>query len=655
MIDIRDSLVTTFHKLLQYMPHLSIAAVLIVASGLLLLGEIYLLFKAAIILVPLLIISIILIWNKKTIWNTPLSVAENLSFNISHRQLCLFYALVFTVTYIWAVCNQEFDGLFLLLIVLLYGITIVQIFSKHITSKAILIELILTTMLFSYVQVFGFALSFPSIDVLPHVQFIEAILVSDSTLPSDIAGAYFFFRLYHIYIACGSLLSGLGVHTAAYLFHIPFTIVGSLFVHYIARHLTKSQRISELAAFSYLMVPSVMHYMVCVMPSVFAVIAFLVILYFFFMDDRHIHPALRLFLGGFFTFYMTLVHHMTLPLAFFFMAVIIFSAVFYKHNFSKIQRGIIILFYTIPILYFMYTYLSSALSALTIRLFSPEDAGMQNTVVSITESFDITFWVNVSASAVMLVLLYCAIYYFPRKTDGRKYPVLVFLPTIVLFLIFFLPGITDISSQVVNMFQVIRWRFILAPIFAVGLGIGFCILLNIIYKKTQKTTVPLVLIVLLCILFVLSSPVLYQAKENTVFDNSVVESAVVSHFDSDDLSMYGFVASSISSGSNIWTDYPTSMYYSTNAGMELYNQPYYSYNLGMIDLFSEINQDITCQYIIFRKDLYETNHLIVRRAYGDGNAEIVEFNESEKRLFSYNTYSDSMCYTNGNSQIYYVL
>lgn len=637
--------------MLQYMPHLSIAAVLVVASGLLLLGEIYLLFKAAIILIPLFIISIILIWNKKTIWNTPLSVAENLSFNIPHRRLCLLYALIFTITYIWAIWNQEFDGLFLFLIVLLYGITIVQIFSKHTNSKAILIELILTTLLFSYIRVFGFTLSFPSSDIFAHSQWIEAILVSGSILPADIAGAYFFFRLYHIYIACGSLLSGLGVHAAAYLFHIPFTIVSSLFVYYIAKHLTKSQRISESAAFSFLMIPSVLEFAVCIMPSVFAVMAFLVILYLFFMDEGHMHPVLRLFLSGFFTFYMTLVHHMTLPLAFFFMAVIIFSAVFYKHNFSKIQRGIVILFYTIPILYFMYTYLSSVLSSLTIRLFSPEDAGMQNAVVSVTETFDITFWVNCSASAVMLVLLYCMIYYFSRKTDEGKYPVLILLPTIVLFLIFFLPGIADISSQVVNMFQVIRWRFILAPIFAVGLGIGFCVLLNIIYKKSKKQNIALILTVCLCILLVVASPVLSQGRDSTMFDESILDVSPY-HFDADDLALFETLALSIPYGSDIYSDHRTNLYYSSNPGMDSYDLPHYNRPIGMALLFSEHQENIDYPYVVFRHNLYLKDNLVVRTAAGDGNAGIVHYNDEEYLNFKYNTYKYNTFYENGKSSMY---
>lgn len=655
MNDIRDSLTTIFHKLLQYMPHLSIAAVLLVASGLLLLGEIYLLFKAAIILVPLLIISIILIWNKKIIWNTPLSIVENLSFNIPHRRLCLLYALIFTVTYIWAVWNQEFDGLFLFLIVFLYGITIVQIFSKHATSKAILIELILTTLLFSYVQVFGFALSYPSIDLLPHSQWIEAILFSSNTLPADIAGAYFFFRLYHIYIACGTLLSGLDVHAAAYLFHIPFAIISSLFVYYISKHLSKSLRVSELATFSFLMIPAVMHYMLCIMPSVFAAMSFLVILYLFLMDTNKMNPTIRLVLAGIFTLYMTLVHHMTLPLAFFFMAIIIISAVLYKHEFSKTERGMIILFYTIPILYFLYTYLSSTISTLMIRLFSPVEAGMQSTFISITETWNISFWINSSVSAIMIVLLYSMIYYFSQKSNGKKYPYLIILPMTVLLLIFFIPGIVDISTQVVNMFLILRWRLVLAPIFAIGLGIGICSLLNLIYTKTKKTTCSLILIVFLCILFILSSAVILQSDTNSAFDNSFLDSTDRQYFDSDDLKMYGFVASSIPSGSSILTDYSTSKYYSTNAGMELYNQPYYSYPLGLIDLFSEVIPNINCQYIIFRQNIYEANHLFVQTAQGTGNTRAVKFNDSESRVFAHNIYSESVCYNNGNSQIYYIL
>lgn len=633
------------------MPHLSIVAVFIVSSYLLLLGEIYLLFKAAIILIPLFIISIVLIWNKKTIWDTPLSSAENLSFSLPYGRLCRIYLLGFIITYIWSVWSQEFNGLFLILIVILYGITIVQIFSKHSTSKAILIELTMTTLLFSYVQVFGFSLSFPSIDVFAHSHLIETMLISGNTVSADIWGAYVFFNLYHIYIASGFLLSGLGVYVAAYLFHIPFTIIGSFFVYCIAKSLTKSQRVSELSAFSYLMIPAVLEFAVCIMPSVFAVIAFLIILYIFIIDEGHMQPAPRLFLTGFFTFYMTLVHHMTMPLAFFFMAVIIFSAVFYKHNFSKIQKGIVVLFYTVPILYIMYTYLSSLLSALTIRLFSPSEAGMQKTLVSFVETFDITFWVNVSVSAIMLVLLYFMIYYFSRNTDEGNYSLLILLPTIVVFLIFFLPGIVDISTQILHMFQVIRWRFILAPIFAVGLGIGFCVLLNLIYGKSKKQIFALVSTVCLCILLVVASPVISQGRDNTVFDDSLLD--VPPHkFDDDDLALFETLSLSISYGSDIYMDHSSSRYYSENSGMGSYNLPYYGRPIGMNTLFTEHMESVDIPYIVFRYSLYLDNHLSVVFARGDGNAGRILYNEDEFMNFKYNTYEYNIFYENGKSTMY---
>ena len=651
MTDTRDILTTIFHKLLQYMPHISIAAVLIVALSLLLLGEIYLLFKAAIILIPLFIISIVLIIKKKTIWNTPLFVAENLSLNITHRRLCLLYAIIFIATYIWVIWKQEFDEVFLLLITILYGITIVQIFSKHVSSKSVLAELILTTILFSYVRVFVFPVSFISFDILVHSQWIEAILVSGSTLPADIAGAYFFFRLYHIYIACGSLFSGLGVHVAAHLFHIPFIIVGSIFVYYIAKHLTKSQRISELATFSFLMIPSVLEFAVCIMPSVFAVMAFLIILYLFFMDENHMHPALHLFLGGFFTFYMTLVHHMTLPLVFFFMAVIIFSAVLYKHNFSKIQRGIVILFYTIPILYFMYTYLSSALSSLTIRLFTPEEAGMQSTIINIVETFNIGYWMNTAVSAIMLILLFCMIYYLAPKFIEERHPVLIFLPMTVLFLIFFLQGITDISTQIVNMLQVIRWRLILAPFFAVGLGIGFCVLLNLIYNKSKRQNVALIFTVCLCILLVVSSPVINEGKQSTLFAGTSF-GEMPGYFNDNDLMLFDTLALYIPDGSDIYSDHLVNLYYSQNPGMDLYDLPYYNKPIGMALLFSGQQENIDYPYVVFRHNLYLEDNLYVRTSAGDGNAGIVHYNDDEHINFNHNTYKYNIFYENGKSSMY---
>jgi len=636
---------------------LSIAAIVFTTLFLIYINRIDLLSKAGIILISIFVISFVLIVNKKIIQSSSmLTIDPKRLLRIVPSRLKKIYAITFITTCIWVLIQQEFDLVFLIFIVALYGITIVHIFSNdENNSRTILFELIITSILFELVRVFGYPYSFPSIDILPHLQWVDAIMITGGNLPYELAGQYTGFYLYQIIIAIAAFITNTGTYVSAYLVTIPTMIIGLVFVYYITYYLTKSHKISQLSALFYILIPFVLYRSVCVMATVPATMAYIILLYLLFQDNEKMPILGRWVLAGVIMIFMTLVHHMTMPLAFVITAILVISIWLYSGKLSKSQKGVLVIFYTIPTVYWIYTYLSSFFGHISSRLFDSisESTGFQSIEISATSNI-LFSWMALLMSGCMLILLYLAIYHLIATHNINK-KIVIILPLITLLLIFFIPGIVDISSMISYQFLVIRWRTILPQFFAIFLAIGCVVLFNLLNVKSKNKYLPLILIIGFCLLCVIASPVYSNAKSNTIFYGTDIYS--FSHFDTLDLEMFNVQKLIIPFGSEIYSDHYTNMYYSKNEEMQYINMPYYLRPVGMETLFTKTlftDNVVASQYpyIIFRHNSYENGELNVRYGAGDGAAHRIIPSDDLSNRFIKNTYNHAKFYENGESSMY---
>jgi hypothetical protein len=566
--------------------------------------------------------------------------------------LCKLYAILFISAITWFTYFQSFDLSILIFIVLLYGVTVFQIFSRPETSSnIILLELIATSILFEVPQIFGYPFSWPSIDILPHMQWATALIANGGLLPSDIIGDYTAFQLYHISIAVTAQITGLSTYISSYLITIPMLIISCVFVYSIATYFTESEKIGQISALFYLLIPAVLFRSVCIQAQVPANMAYFLFLYLLFRKDSA-HPIAIWIIGSITIVYMTLVHHMTMPLAFLITTILIVSYWLYDKQIGREKIGLLIIFYAIPTLYWIYTYIQTLIGYVNFRLLSPIESGDATNIVSITTSVDFVYIFHTIISALMLILLYFCIYYLISK-QHRNTKYIILLPCIVVFLVLFLPNIVDISAMMSNMFLVMRWRIILAPLFAVALSIGCVVMGNVLYQQFHSKKAAASLLIIFCIVMVIASPILCNAGDNASFVGTDLEYRL--HFTESDLSMYNTIETFIPNGLDLYSDQRTNVYFSNNPSIETLGLPYYSRPIGMSLLFEDrINTD-SYPYIIYKRELYESGNLVVRYAIGDGMATTILPSEDTENTFMSNVYSHSQMYENGDSSIYYFI
>lgn len=646
----RKGFINIFHKSCEYIPHLSIFAALLVVILLIFIGRYDLLLKASIVLIPLVLISIVLIRKKTEIQATDYTRdIILLDTGLRPRTLCKLYAILFISAIVWHLYSQSFDLPILVFIVLLYGVTVFQIFSRPETStKVILLELIATSVLFEVTRIFSYPLSWPTTDILPHIQWATALLTNGGLLPSDIIGQYSAFQLYHISIAVTAQITSFSTYISSYLITIPMLIISCVFVYSIAKYFTGSEKIGQLSAIFFILIPAVLFRSVCIQAQIPANMAFFIFLYLLFRRDSK-NPIAIWILGMIIILYMTLIHHMTMPLAFLITTILIISYWLYNKRFGREKTGLLIIFYVIPILYWIYTYLITLIGYINFRLIDPIESGNVVNVVTISDSFNYGYILSTIITALMVILLYFCIFSLISKRQ-RNAKITVVIPCLIAFIVIFLPNIVDISSMMANMLLVVRWRIILAPIFAVGLGIGCVVMGNILYQTFHSKKTASILVIVFCIIMVIASPILSNANDNSVFVGTDLEYR--SHFTESELSMYNTIETYIPNGVDIYSDHKTGLYFSYNPAIEALGLSYYSRPIGMNSLFEEKVDLAQYPYIIFKKKVYESGNLVVRYATGDGMATTILPSEDTENTFMSNVYSHSQMYENGASIIY---
>jgi hypothetical protein len=646
----REGFINIFHKSCEYIPHLSIFAALLVMSLLIFIARYDLLLKASVVLIPLVLISIVLIRKKTEVQATDFT-REIILLDTGLRSgtLCKLYTILFISAIIWDLYSQSFDLPILIFVVLLYGVTIFQIFSRPKTStKVILLELIATSILFEVSQIFSYPFSWPSIDILPHIQWATALINNGGLLPSDIIGDYTAFQLYHISLAVTAQITGLSVYVSSYLITIPMLIISCVFIYSIATYFTESEKIGQISALLYMFIPAVLFRSVCIQAQVPANMAYFLFLYLLFRKDSA-HPIVIWVIGGITIVYMTLVHHMTMPLAFLITTILIVSYWLYNKQIEREKIGLIIIFYAIPTIYWIYTYIQTLIGYVNFRFLSPVESGDVTNIVSITTSVNFSYIFHTIISALMLILLYFCIYHLISK-QHRNTKYIILLPCIIVFLVLFLPNIVDISSMMSNMLLVMRWRIILAPLFAVALGIGCVVMGNILYQQFHSKKVAASLLIIFCMVMVIASPILCNASDNTAFVGTDLESRL--HFTESDLSMYNAIGTYIPNGLDLYSDQRTSVYFSNNPSVETLGLSYYSRPIGMSLLFEDIINTDRYPYIIYKRELYESGNLVVVYTVGDGMQTTILPSENTENTFMSNVYSHSQMYENGDSSIY---
>ena len=650
----QSSILLFIHKLLQYVPHLGILLSILLMVLLAVSGSWLLLSYAVMLLIPVIIVSVIFLRKKQSLQKSLPELAEEclFDFNIRAETFCKIYAILLLLTLSWILFANSRDWLFLLLIVLMYGVSIVQLFSKTLKSRWIVAQLTLTSLIVVLTKQFCYYYYYNTGDSIVHALYAFTYIQSGGIPATDLISGYAEFFLFHIESAITALLTGVAPISATYIAAAIPIIIGVVFVYYIALSLTKSERTAAIGSLCYLLTPVVFNYAFRSAPRTMATLAFLIILYLF-LQRKEWSSWIVWGCTALFALYMIMVHHAQLPLIIAVMTGIILSYWIYFRKFTKNQIGIMILFYLIPFIYYLYTYLGTMVGILNRQFFGVfGSVDFTETTEVVSETVRPIVYMNMSAGIFMLVTILFGIFYLIQPQNIHK-KAIIFLPLTLLLFPIFLPGVAETSALLSSMEQIGRIQIVLAPVFAVVMGIGSVILLNLINTMTKSRKTAAIFLIIFLLLFVISSVIIYNSKDSTPFHNT--ELSEKNYFNEDEIAMYMNINTYIPPASEIYSEFSVSRYFPTSANYQYMGLTYYTFPLGMRTLFTSEPEYQADTYMIYREHEYLSRGLSIKIGKGaySSKTERVYFDDESNTYFQKNTLNFESVYDNGASKLLY--
>lgn len=642
----------TLHKIFRYIPHAVLISVVVVVGILLSMQRVDLLIQGAIILIPLSIIAFILLINQKKIYEGTEYLSRDIYYktNFTESIFQKTYWILFCIIFIWILITNSRDIVFISLLTAMYGIIILEIFTlKTLNKNAILMQIVVAFGILVFTLVFCYPYYYGGTDIPIHLNWIDVLINNMGMIPRDIGGDYTFFSQFHLIVAETSLVTSLSTYESLYISCAIMPIIATLFISYIANFFTNNKRIIILSALLFSLTPIVISFAIYPMPRMLASIAFIIILYLYFNNPNE-HTIQKWIICGIITLYMTLVHHAQLPLILFVMTIILISYYIYAGKPTKTQIGIVIQFYLISVLYWLYYYLIRIVGFFYTRLFEPLETGVQLQTVYFNMTSVTKVWLFALPTVIILIFSLIGLYYIlSPKQISRKIAILC--PIILLMIIFYIPYIVDLSSIISTMLQIARIRFVLSPFFAIVMAFGCIVLANMISKNGKKTALAIAVVIVLCLIFAISSPIITNTRDSNVFDNTSISQKL--YYNDNDLSMFHTISNYLPLGSSYYSDYPVVQYFPHTANYGIFDLPYYYSMIGMSNFFTG-NQSIpTDMYIIYREDLYYKLGLSLLDRNEDGGTRVYGPTEESIQTFSENIYTTNEIYRNGYSIIYY--
>lgn len=629
-----QDIIQTLHSLLKYIPHIFTILCPAILLLFLVIGRFDIFVNSSLVLIPLTLTSLFLIITKNKKAN--LLSETGWPVNISQKSLLKVYLIAAIFAAVWQLLGLE-GPVLLILFAVAYLAIILQMVSSNCPCKIVLLEICIITALLVLPKLCSPAFFYGDGDLFTHIRLAEGIAYLGQLLPSELGGAYTTFFIYHLSSAMTAITTGLAVNDALYVVSEITVIAAFPFVYLLARRFTGSERVAVFSVFFYSTANILTMEYLMPAPRVIASVAFIIILYLLF--SQNIKKKYLFILSLLVMLYMVMTHHAQLPLALITMTVLCLGSLIYRRKLTIGNLNVMIVFLSCIIGYLIYNYLGSIIGIVKTRLFSQVEAGVAlDSVATSGEALNISLQsliIFLSASVMVIFVmigLYMLITHIHRSDD-----LITLLPFTLLLFIAITPWVLDSIPFIYDSLQIYRFRLLFIPIFAVIMGFGCLSFLNIMQACKVKKWMGAAVVILLCLMLVVATPVMGMSRDNEAFSSvEWVTSYRVSHLNDADLEMFDFVGSHIEYRSSYLTDHFYARYYPTDAGYSFVGKPYYSVsrNLGLI--FKNSGESLSQDYILFPKERY-SNDVIGLRSY-----------EGENTYVEGKAYTYSASYDNNN-------
>lgn len=639
-----------YFKLFPILPLCAIVSSLMAISILYVLHAYDYIWISLIVLLPTIIVSLYFTINKKIITNIDISTVDFVSSRTGQANILVkIYLIIFLSALIWLLLGMERDIIFISFIVILYSIIIIQLFRKNLPKTLwIIIELILTSSLLILSKCYVYAYSYNSTDILVLLTDALSIYNLGHVPSSEIMYMYANFPTYHILVVMSSYITNLNFYTAiAIIGTISVLVISIVCVYYITLYIVNSKKIALMSIFFYSILPASTRYFDSILPRIFFIVLLFILLYLFLCkrEVENIFPFI--ILGVICAISMTLYHHAMHLLSLGIVTILCAIYLLYSREivFNKFQKIMLFVFYSVSITYIIYNFMYYSVDVISSNFFSFFTQETDIVSISLTESTNKISQYIYNLSTGFFITLFCLIgiyYLLSPKFKGNKVGYIGFLS--LLFVVIFVPGVLDVTNMS-HLWQIERIQALLNPLFAIVIAIG-CVLLYYIlaHNVLNNTNIATIFVILLCVLFVISSPILLTTKDSTVFYGT--DNYMTRYYDEDDIKLINTIENYVPLSKTIYSDYPITRMFEATLGANYYG----SYNYVGKTKISEFPEQTS--YIILRNNQYLLNNW-----YLDWEISNMIFSFSPKnkedKIINLDQYNIVNLYNNGESFIFF--
>jgi len=524
----------------------------------------------------------------------------NILFQLKPRTTLVLFSIFYTISIILLIL--KIDRLwYFLIIVGLYSLVMIQIFSKNHPISSMLGEICLIMVNVIYGVTFSYPIFFRTSDVMSHIFLAKVTFLSGHVIPLDLSAFYSPFPLYHIFIAECSNLLNLPIQETLFLITCPIYVVLILFLYKLFEMLSNDSQVSILACLFYSISNIVLTRGIEMVTSVTAFIGFVILLYLIFkLSKSENHKFSFQCLAFIIIVFLIFVHQVSILQIAILMVILTILEYFFaeKRYFSTSFILFTVVFFLAYWVFYAFNFIRSfVLTRLDVNLI---DLGTKNTIIQ-----DPTM----SQNTVAILYLYnnidiTIIAFFAIIGIGfilwRQKP--KYLAVIGLFslvtLVLYLPTPLSTTEVVSHLFRIDRFMILLSPFIAFVMAYGLTVLINFLQKNQYYKKIGHTLIILTILIFILSSL------------SSVILTDSLDHrlyFNSEELNGFNFILDFVPYGSSLQSDYYTSRFFiqehfSLTDELKL---PYY--NSGMLEKIE--NQPEDCDYTIIRESAFKEGGL----------------------------------------------
>lgn len=486
---------------------------------------------------------------------------------LEQKRLTSIFFILFNLSIIVLLLFPLRNWYYVGIMILLYSIIFIQIFSYKFNASFILYEIMLTLLNAIYSVTQKAPLYFGGTDIPNHLFMSTVTYLSGHIIPTDLWIFYANFPLFHILIAESSYILGLTINSSFYIITAPIYIISVVFVYYILRSVDVPSQLSLLSALIFSSTNTVLYYGTYMVNRTIAFIGFLIFIYSIYRQrvksKKHLYVIITIISSVF----LLIVHQVSLPqiIALIFLLILCEKLILSK---SYLSKNLLLLVITMMSSYWIYV------SYLFTKFIIKNQLGKHNyeTLIIkptievgnqwnyILEHLDVPIFLFFALIGIGYVL-------WKRKNNYYK----VFSLFSLFSLLLYVPNPIQLLWQTMELLRFDRYMLFVSPFMAFAMASG--IILYIKYLLNRGVSNKKIMSICLVFLIFVFTSFVYSAPESDISFSKSPKT----YFTSGELTGFDYVFNNIPYGSSLYSDYYTSRFFIQNkfSLSEELNLPFY--------------------------------------------------------------------------------